>query len=194
MYTSKFATALLLLVFVSPMASASPQGHKHQHKIADHDNHHPRYAKVLFVKPVYRSVRIEQPLMNCRHRNVNHSSVTVVHQHSPENIILGGVLGGIIGHELGNAHNRDISTLAGVAIGSALAHDISSTQYVEHNRWEDRQPHCRKQLQIIEREELVGYKVKYKYRGQIFTTHSHHHPGKRILVQPTQTTSKSFVY
>ena len=190
----KFAKTLLLLTFVSPMVLASPGGHKHPQNHAGNGNHKLHYAKVLFVKPIYRNVRIERPQLYCDNRNVNHSGVTVVHQHSPDQIVLGGIMGGIIGHGLSDADTRGINTLAGVLIGSAVAHDLSSTQYVADSRWQQPQPRCREHIRVFERQELVGYKVKYKYQGQIFTTRSDQHPGSRILIQQAPAPHKSFVY
>ena len=191
MYKSKFAIALLLLGLLHPLASASPDKHR---KYSDHDRHHTRYAKVIFVRPVYRTVQVQQPILDCQHQNIRHSRVTIVHQHSPGRIIMGGVLGGIVGHELGNAHNRDVTTLAGIVIGSAIAHNTSPISYdTEHYR-NDPQSYCRERVSIVEQQKLIGYKVKYKYRGDVFTTHTQYHPGKRIEIQHRPRHDRRFDY
>lgn len=195
MYKTKFAIALLLLIFFSPLVSAGPGNHNKHHRYDDHDDrHHDRYAKVIFVKPIYRTVRIKQPRLDCRQLNDRHSGVTVIHSHSPERIILGGVLGGIVGHELGNSHNRDITTLAGIVIGSTIAHDTAPANYQIEDNWAGRHTTCREHVSIIERQKLVGYKVKYRYRGQVYTTRTQNHPGKRLPLQRNSGYGKSFVY
>jgi len=194
MFKSNFFIAILLLGIFPPLVSASPGKHHNHQKYSNHDRHHTRYAKVIFVKPIYRTIQIQQPRLDCQHQNPRHSSVTVVHQHSPERIIMGGVLGGIIGHGLGNAYNRDVTTLAGVVIGSAIAHDVSTINYSSQHHPAVPQSYCRERVSIIEQRKLVGYKVKYKYRGNVFTTRTHYHPGKRIEIQTEPGHNRRFDY
>lgn len=191
MYKSKFAIALLLLGLLPPLVSASPGKH---HRYSNHDGHHTKYAKVIFVKPIYRIVQIQQPRLDCRHLNNRPSRSTVIHQHSPDRIIMGGLVGGIIGHELGNAHNRDVATLAGIVIGSAIAHNTSTVIYdTEHHRAYQR-TYCREHVDVVERQKLIGYKVKYKHRGNVFTTRTQYHPGTRIEIQHDTRHTRRFDY
>ena len=211
MYKSKIAIAILVLFFISPLVSASPDhyrkynnhnrysehdkynshdrhGKHDRHKRHDryHEKHHHRamYGKVKRVKPVYRTVRIEKPRRHCRHNDHRRTGVTVVHQHSPDRIIMGGILGGIVGHELGHPANREISTLAGVVIGSALAQNTASVSYAIAEGQDRYNNECHRHMRVIEKQKLVGYKVKYKYRGRIYTTRTDYHPGKHIPVRP----------
>lgn len=211
MYKSKISIAILILVFFSPLVSASPEHrrdhdrhdryerhedeyrdgyryerHGRQHRHDEYDKHrdHRHYAKVIRVRPIYETIRIEKPRRHCKHREHQHRDVTVVHQHSPESIIMGGIVGGIIGHELGHPVNREISTLAGVVIGSAIAHDATSVDYVYSEPRHHRNRVCHEHMRVIEKQKLTGYHVKYKYRGRIYHTRTEHHPGKRLPIRP----------
>lgn len=231
MYKSKITTAILILVFFAPLASASPDrdrdhgwrdrndsysnnnsynnrhknGHKnsynnsynysrnynhdrrdhHEHgNYSNNHNHHKKFAKVIRVRPVYKTIRIKQPGRHCSNQRHRHTDVTVVHQHSPEKVILGGVIGGIVGHEFSTPHNRELSTLAGVIVGSSLAHNATSANYIISQDRDHGYNDCYRHMRVIEKQKLIGYKVKYKYRGRIFTTRTTYHPGKRIAVHP----------
>jgi uncharacterized protein YcfJ len=48
---------------------------------------------------------------------------------------------------------------------------------VEHVR------HCETVDRYEEEQELTGYRVKYRYDGRIFYTHTTEHPGKYIPVR-----------
>jgi len=184
MSNSRLAIALLLLVFISPVTLASPGSHRNNDRYKEHEPHHPFYGKVIFAKPIYERVIVQEPQLNCTNHSPRQAGITVVRQSSPERAILGGIMGGIVGHELGNEHNREISTLAGVIIGSAIARDTRTVNYQVTNYETGRHRHCVQQTRIIEQKRLVGYKVKYKYRGRIFTTRTRHHPGELLPIRP----------
>jgi len=184
MSNSRFAITLLLLVFISPVVLASPGNHRNNDRYRDHERHHPFYGKVIFVKPIYKTVRIQEPQLNCVSHSPRHAGITVVNQSSPERAILGGLMGGIVGHELGNDHNREITTLAGIIIGSAIASDTRTVNYQVNNYEMSRHRHCVQQTRVIEQKTLVGYRVKYKYRGHIYTTRTRHHPGELLPIRP----------
>ena len=200
MYKSKIAIAILVLAVSSPVVSASPQLRWSDHnnyysdrnydndRYRDNDRHDKRnhqrirYAKVVHVKPIYKTVRIEKPRRHCETYQDRGANVTL-HQHSPEAVIMGGVVGGIVGHELGRSGNREISTLAGIVIGSAIAHDVTSINHSYSIDNDRSYTECHRHTRVIEKQKLTGYKVKYKYRGQIYTTRMRHHPGKRLPIQ-----------
>jgi len=188
MLKSKFAIAVLLLVFLSPFASASPGSHHNKagkYYSAEHSHDgYPVFARVIYAQPVYKTIRVERPVVECFSHPPQQAGVTVIRQHSPENIIVGGILGGIVGHELGNNYNRDITTLAGVVIGSTIANNISTANYVVNQRQNHNISHCQQHTSFVEERVLVGYHVKYKYRGRIYTTRTATHPGDRIPVRP----------
>ena len=132
MKTSNLALAILLLLVFSSGAMA----HSKQHRSGHHK--HPRFAKVVAVKPVYETVRVRVPHRECRHYPRRSSHVSIEHNHSPERILLGGIVGGIIGHEFSAPGNKELGTVAGVLIGSTIAHDTAPGSYRMEYDYDDR--------------------------------------------------------
>jgi uncharacterized protein YcfJ len=134
------------------------------------------------VRPIYKTIRIAVPEQQCVHRDYRKPIKRHVHRNNSGEVLVGGVIGGIIGHELGRNHNQGLATVTGALIGSAIAHDASATHYsagdyrIEHRR------HCRTEMRYETERQLIGYRVKYRYRGDIYVTRMDHHPGKRIIV------------
>lgn len=166
----------VLIVGVSSSVLAGPKRHSHRH------NSHADFAKVVFVKPIYTTVRVEVPEQQCWHEEkrvpVRHR---VNYQHQ-NNVVLGGIVGGLIGHELGDDRNRHVATVAGTIIGSAIAHNASLKDYQPAEYRIKHREVCQTKTRVVTREELIGYRVKYRYRGQLHWTRMRNHPGKRIRV------------
>ena len=69
------------------------------------------YAEVTAVEPLYRTVRVSQPIRECRDESV-YVNDSRYRSHTP--VILGGVIGGLLGHELGRkGHHSGLATAAG---------------------------------------------------------------------------------
>lgn len=112
------------------------------------------YARVTSVEPVYRYVTVREPYRQCefvparhntRHntRNSNRHNHRRNHNRQPRRfisgdsitnnktdsaVIVGGVIGGTIGHQLSqsvNGRSDPAITLAGAVIGSALGHEVA---------------------------------------------------------------------
>lgn len=153
------------------------RGH-HQH----HPGKHGKFGKVVYVRPIYKTFRVAVPEQQCYQREYRKPIKRHVHRHNGGEVIVGGVIGGIIGHELGRNHNQGLATVTGALIGSAIAHDAGTKHYstgdyrVEHRR------HCRTEIRYETERQLIGYRVKYRYKGDIYVTRMDHHPGKRIRI------------
>lgn len=177
------ATSLALAFSSHAFAGHNHKGH-HRH---DHDHDRGAYAKVVFVKPIYKTVRVAEPEQYCQHRDVEKPVVRHVHNRQGKgDIIVGGLIGGIIGHELGRNHNQELATVTGVLIGTAIAHDANAKYYRTKEYRVEHQRHCRTEMRYHTESRLAGYRVKYRYKGDIYTTRMREHPGKfiRIDVKP----------
>lgn len=168
-------TTSLALVF-STSVFADHKRHNHKQK------EHVRYAKVVHVKPIYKKVRVSYPEQQCWHEEVRKPIKRRVNHSAPEAVFLGGLIGGVVGHELGRHNNPELATVAGAIIGSTLVHS-ANTQYYRTGEYRVQQRrHCRTEnVYRIERR-LKGYRVTYRFKGELYTTRMKHHPGKRIPV------------
>ena len=176
LYKAIFAVMTSLALVLSSTAFADHKRHSHKSK------NHVSYAKVIHVKPIYKKVRISYPKQLCWHENVNKPVKRRVSHSSPEAVVIAGVIGGVIGHELGKNNNPELATVAGAIIGSTLVHN-ANTQYYRTGEYRiEQRRHCRVENRYRTERQLMGYRVKYRYKGEVFTTRMRQHPGKRIPV------------
>jgi uncharacterized protein YcfJ len=136
-------------------------------------------AKVVDVEPVYETERVVIPEETCwRERVVRPGDG----YHSYSGTIAGGLVGGLVGNQFGNGSRRKVLTVAGSLLGASLGRDL--THRYERPR-ATTQRYCETVDRIEYEEHLVGYRVKYRYKGNVFVTHSDHHPGEHIRVRVT---------
>jgi uncharacterized protein YcfJ len=169
---------------------------------ADHDRHsHHRdkysdYAKVVHVEPIYKTVHISEPKQRCWKTEDRKPVIHRVNHAKPEQLIMGGIIGGVIGHELGKNNNQELATITGAIIGTAVAQSANTSYYYngEYRNGEYRskpQQHCRTESRYRTEEQLKGYRVTYRYKGDLHTTFMRQHPGKRIRLNTEITPGKS---
>ena len=136
-------------------------------------------AKVIEAQPLYETVEVTHPVTECWTERVTRNS------HRPGSYIApiaGGIIGGVVGHQFGNGRGKTALTVAGTLLGASLGHGYSSShhrqrQTVEHVR------HCETVDQYEQQQQLIGYRVKYRYEGQTYYTQTTEHPGKHIPVR-----------
>lgn len=166
-------TATAALALASNVAADSKRNEHHGHGYQGR-------ARVVDVQPVYRIVRVAYPEKHCRYLEEpdgNHRSNYV----APGELLLGGLIGGVIGHELGKNHNPRAAAVTGAVLGTAVAH----AAHTRHERVDYRAPprrHCRVETHYRSEKQFKGYRVTYRYQGELYTTHRHEHPGKWIRV------------
>lgn len=130
------------------------------------------YGKIIKVQPVYQYVTISGPQKECyRVRDLGHhnnAAPTIV------GTIVGGVIGNAIGH---NRTSRRAGTFAGAVIGGSIGHDIGRQSHGSRE-------YCEVSYQPVEKvRELTGYKVKYRYKGEVFNTITKQRPGNKIKLK-----------
>jgi len=178
--TMTFTTLLLAgALGVSGTLSAGPRHHRFQDT-----------AKVVDVEPIYELVTVQHPREVCWDEDVSY------YEPGPKTYtgtMLGGVIGGTLANQLhrGGGKGRDAATLAGALLGGAIGHDLSQqTRHGQHRI--DTQRVCETRYTTTQEENLVGYRVKYRYKGHLYTTHTDEHPGKRIPVRVSVTPLHDF--
>ena len=177
-YTNKailaLTTSLALIFSTSTLADHKRHTHKQKNQV--------RYAKVVHVEPIYRKVRVSHPEQHCWHEEIRKPVKRRANQSSPEAVLLGGIIGGVVGHELGRHSNQELATVAGAIIGSSVVYN-ANTQYYHTGEYKVKQHrHCRTENHYRTERRLKGYRVTYRFKGELYTTRMKHHPGKRIPV------------
>lgn len=148
------------------------------------------YAEVVGVDPMTRQVRVVVPHRECysetRYVPVNRAGSA--HQAAAP-MILGGLIGAVIGNQIGNRDTHHAGAVAGGLIGAAIGHDAAGRQAASRGGYgpeevrpvESERCEVRNEERIEER--VDGYRVTYRYNGRTYTTRMSHDPGQRIRVR-----------
>ncbi len=143
-------------------------------------------ARVISAKPIYETVRVNHPEERCWNEQVYRRDRGYSDSYTPS--IAGAIVGGAGGNQFGKGSGKKVMTVAGALLGASVGRDISRSsdgrRYVTHER------RCEVVDHYEEKEQLVGYRVKYKYNGQVFHTRTANDPGRwlevRVSLQPTE--------
>jgi len=140
-------------------------------------------AQVLKVKPIYETVTTNHPREQCwnektrkRHHRHDNDSYT--------GTVLGAIVGGVVGNQFGHNSGKKAMTVAGSLLGATIGHDLSRS-----NRHRDHRPGYRyeQRCEIVDdyqsHEEMVAYRVKYRYKGRVYRTRMRNDPGDTIRVR-----------
>ena len=131
------------------------------------------YAEVVQADPIVEIVR--EPV---RHE-VCGSVQSPRKKRSATPLIVGGIIGGLIGNQFGSGSGRAATTVAGAALGGSLGADHGR----RHS--EDGNPirHCELTEDYREYERVAGYRVKYRYDGEIHTAVTRERPSKYLKLE-----------
>lgn len=147
------------------------------------------YARVVSAKPIYEDVEVIIPRRECR------TEQRVSHHHQPHHHtrrasytgpLAGALLGGILGNQFGGGSGKTALTIGGALLGASIGDDVTGKHryppnYERPRRFENVE-HCEIVDYVEIREELVGYRVKYRYNGKIYRTRMDSHPGDTVRV------------
>lgn len=142
------------------------------------DNSFNDQARVISSEPLYETVRVNQPLERCWNERVHHRSSPGSDSYTPT--IAGAIVGGVVGNQFGKGSGKDAMTVAGALLGASVGNDLGKRPrrgYVTSER------RCELVDNFSEHEELVGYRVKYRYNGKTFHTRTRHDPGRYLNVR-----------
>lgn len=170
------------------------------------------YARVIDVQPVYQQARTRQPRQECwieneqrivgyeqvrRHSNSGYRQSRS--NRSSESVIVGSLIGGVIGNQLGrnsSSRGRTGATVAGAIIGGSIANNSDTRgsrnqRYERNNRYVESRPiyetvqveKCKQVSKSVSKRHLQHYNVTYEYKGRTFTTQLPRDPGNRLELQ-----------
>ncbi|MET0292683.1 MAG: glycine zipper 2TM domain-containing protein [Steroidobacteraceae bacterium] len=167
--------ALVGLTLVTGVAQAGRHGF---------DNSRADYARVVDVQPLVERVRYREPVEQCHEvarpeRGADRTGAT----------LLGGVLGAVVGHQIGSGDGRRVATIAGALVGGAMGNEAANRNdarryrddpyYGERVRYEQ---HCSVRDEVRYEERVRAYRVTYRYAGREYVTELPYDPGSRLRV------------
>lgn len=103
--------------------------------------------------------------------------------------IVGGLAGGVLGHQVGGGRGKDAATALGVVLGAIAGDQLQNRdprgQYgnVQYETAQREVQRCRTVYDTQTR--ITGYRVVYDYRGQNYTTFMRSNPGHSLPVRVT---------
>lgn len=150
-------------------------------------------AEVLRAEPLIRTVRTVEPQQECR-REVRYVRTAERRAGGPDSgaaTLVGGVLGAVLGHQIGQRESRGVGTVAGALIGGAIGHELARDPgrdgLAADAREDDVRPVeaelCQTHSVARYEERVDGYRVTYRYNGHIFSTQLPRDPGGTLRVR-----------
>lgn len=138
-------------------------------------------APVVGVEPIAQVVTDRIPHETCRDERVK-VVVQGGHGHSTTPPILGAIIGGTVGGALGSdSRHQPLIAGAGAALGASIGHDVSHQRNAQS--YYVTEQFCEVDYELRDREEVVGYRVGYRYGDSIYHTRTAAHPGETIRVR-----------
>jgi uncharacterized protein YcfJ len=135
-------------------------------------------AEVIQAEPLYQAVQVARPVNECWTQRVAQGNPGRRVYAGP---VVGGILGGLLGNQLIRGHGRIPMTVAGTLIGAAIGQEVGAASRRPPAMASVRR--CRTVNRYEPRQQLVGYRVDYRYEGQTFTTRTRGNPGRFIRVR-----------
>ncbi|TDR40782.1 uncharacterized protein YcfJ [Tahibacter aquaticus] len=169
---------LFAAVLFSTAAVAQPQ----ERREYSDEGVHFAWADVVRVDPIYTYERVARPERECydsevvrrEDRRGNNTGATV----------LGAIIGGALGNQVGKGDGRKAATIAGAVAGGAIGNSAGRRDdetYVSNER------RCREVDGGYEERRINGYDVEYRYRGETYMSRLNYDPGERIRVRVAVT-------
>jgi uncharacterized protein YcfJ len=141
------------------------------------------YARVLSAEPVIRYVTVTTPVKECW-QDTEYYTVRNRPRGITGKTILGAIVGGVIGHQVGGGRGNEIATVAGSLIGASMANDAAIRNAGYSSREYSRPvTRCETNYQSREEERIDGYRVIYSYNGQKYATNTPQDPGSRLRIR-----------
>jgi uncharacterized protein YcfJ len=170
-------TSALLILAVSPLAQAH---HKHNYYASDKQHRGVYKAKVINSTPVYKYVKVRQPQTYCE-PTVTHKSHRRAHDKGAK--IVGGIVGGFIGHAASDNQHKGLGTIVGAVVGSSIAHKVVRTNNRDTGHYQ-RQQNCMQTYKKARKIRVLdGYNVTYRAKGKFYQTFMQDKPAKYISIR-----------
>lgn len=138
-------------------------------------------APVVSAEPIVQVYSERIPFERCRAERVRVVERGRGGSWTPT--VLGAVVGGTVGSVLGdNSSRRDVITGAGAILGGSIGRDIGRRQQRDDGYYVTEDV-CTTEYELREREEVTGYRVRYRFEDQIVETRTVTDPGATIAVR-----------
>lgn len=159
------------------------------------------YARVVAVDPIYDTYQRPIARNQCWNERVDHGPRYASggyygpRGNDAAGTLLGAIVGGALGNQVGRGDGRRAATIAGAVIGGAIGNNVADGrgwhggghygydhghrggQYASSVRQV-----CDQRVSYRTERRVVAYDVTYVYNGRTFRTQMNDYPGERIRV------------
>lgn len=170
---------MIVLPLMLSLASApvlAGHGHGHHKKRGHSPQSEVVKAPVTHVEPLVEVVQVPIQRQECWDEVVSGSTT----RQSNGGMLAGAIIGGVVGHNIGKGRHRDVSRAAGAIIGAAIGHDSDRSYQQPYSYTEQ---HCAVHTDYLEEERIHGYRVSYRYQGELYTTRMDRDPGRFVQLR-----------
>jgi uncharacterized protein YcfJ len=150
-------------------------------------------ARVISSRPIQERIPVtREECWNDVQRSYEERRVTRSDTGAPigAGTVLGAIVGGVAGHQVGSGRGNDAATAAGAIIGGLIGNQADrnagrvgpggTVTEVERVPVERNVERCRTVNEV--REATLGYDVRYEYLGRQFQTRMDRDPGRQLRV------------
>lgn len=124
--------------------------------------------RVVSATPIYKTVVKEIPYTRCYDKPVRHYETYSTNTHNGTlGTLIGGVAGGILGHQVGGGSGKTVATIGGAIVGTMVGHNLSNQRaYRPAREYITHQEVCTTEYQRRYSKQFVGYKNIAYYKGR----------------------------
>jgi uncharacterized protein YcfJ len=142
------------------------------------------FARVVDVVPLVERVRRAAPVEQCWDESTPGGYRSAGGNERTGATLAGGILGAVVGHQIGSGSGRKVATVAGTLLGAAIGNNAArggdrDEGYYEEPRYRER---CEVRDEVRFEERVRAYRVTYRYHGRDYVTELPYDPGPRLRV------------
>lgn len=141
------------------------------------------YADVLRVEPIHERLR-NPPREECYEENVRYREPSG--GDPTGGTVIGAIVGGVLGNQVGGGSGRRAATVAGAVIGGAVGNNVDRNNG-SGRTYDGTERRCRRVDRGYDEQRIVGYDVEYRYRGEVYMSRLDYDPGDRLRVRVSVT-------
>ena len=137
------------------------------------------FADVLRSDPIYETVQEARPTEVCADVSTEHNRR---YDNTNAGTVIGALVGAALGNQVGGGDGRRAATVAGAVVGGAVGREVDASNNPQGTERSVRSE-CRVVDQYVERKEVVGYDVQYRFRGEVYSSRMDYDPGEKLRVR-----------
>ncbi len=175
---SQIALAIATLFALGGTSLVSAQGYE-SNDLAPEEAVSFGFADVLRSDPIFETVQEASPREVCSDVSTERSRR---YDNTNTGTIVGAIVGAALGHQVGGGDGRRAATVAGAVVGGAVGREVDAS---DNPQGVERSVHSECQVvdRYVERKQIVGYDVQYRYRGEVYSSRMDYDPGEKLRVR-----------